>query len=114
MNIEGWPDTDPYPYRHVGIFTEPDEPKVDCDYVARDKEYAKTAIVDEIGDYAYIMRYPWQLINEQAREIKELKEHIKWLKNVGGEHLNQACGYDILFRYMAFDKRKAKAKRDRE
>lgn len=109
--IEGWPDSAPYPYRHVGTFAEPKESEVDCDYVARDKEYAKTAIVDEIGDYAYIMRCPWKLINEQARKIKDLEEHIKWLMNVGGEKLNMACGFDIFFRDMIIEKRKTKAKK---
>ena len=110
-NIEGWPDSDPYPFRGLGDWPPVQKEETDCDFVARDKDYAKTAIVEEIGDYAYIMKYPWQLINEQARKIKDLEEHIQWLKNVGGERLNMACGWDIFCRDMVIKQRNVTAKK---
>ncbi len=108
-NIEGWPLTDPYPYRDSKW--PPSEKMVDCGFVTRDKEYAKTANIEEMGDYAYIMRPVWQLVNEQTQEIKELKDHIQWLKNVGGEHLNMACGVDIICRDMVIKKQREKEER---
>ena len=109
-NPKGWPDTDPYPYRNVSKdFTAPEE-LPDCDFVARDKEYAKTAVVEELGDYSYILKLAWQQINELSQEVKDLKDHIQWLNNVGGERLNMACGIDIVCRDMVIAKRKEKAK----
>lgn len=100
---EGWPDTDPYPYRN----SLPEEAP-DCGFVVRDKEYAKTANVEEMGDYAYIMQPAWRHINELTQKIKELKDHIQWLKNVGGEDLNMACGVDTLCRGLALKKAEKK------
>jgi len=104
--IEGWPLTDPYPFRGFGIWPPQEKKETDCDFVAHDKEYAKTAIVEEIGDYAYIMKPAWRFINEQAQKIKDLQEHIQWLNNVGGERLSIACGVDIVCREMALAKAK--------
>lgn len=102
-NPEGWPLTDPYPFRDKDYSAE----IPDCDFVVRDKEYAKTANVEEIGDYPYIMKSVWKYINELYQEVQDLKDHIKWLKNTGGEHLNFACGVDIFCRDLAIkNKRK--------
>ena len=107
--IEGWPDSDPYPFRGLGDWPPVQKEEIDCDFVARDKDYAKTAIVEELGDYAYILQPAWRRINEQTQKIKDLEEHIQWLKNVGGERLNMACGIDIICRDMVIKQRNAKA-----
>lgn len=101
--IKGWPLNDPYPYRDR-TYSEPP----DCNYVKRDKEYAKTANIDEMGSYKYIMRPAWQYINELSQKVQELEDHIKWLKNIGGENLNFACGVDIMCREMAIKKSQSK------
>lgn len=97
--IKGWPDTDPYPFRNLGKPLGEDE---DCDFVKRDKEYAKTA---EIDDYAYIMAAAWKEMNYLSRKLREAEARIKWLNNVGGENLNLACGFDIFFRDRILEKR---------
>jgi len=105
-NPEGWPDTDPYPFRDLkSLHKEPP----DCPFVAADKEYAKEVKVEELGDYAYIMRVAWQNLNELYKKNQQLEDHIKWLNNVGGERLNTACGIDILCRDMVIEKRKKQA-----
>lgn len=106
--IEGWPLTDPYPFRDSEKPPSTEEVP-DCDFVASDKKYAESAKVEEIGDYSYIMKRPWEYINELHQKVQNLKEHIQWLENVGGERLNMACGIDILCRGLAKKKAEEKA-----
>lgn len=100
-NPEGWPLTDPYPFRGLKF---PPKEVPDCDFVTRDKEYAKGVKVEELGDYSYILCRPWQYINELHQKVQDLEEHIQWLINVGGERLNFACGIDIVCRELVIKK----------
>lgn len=102
---KGRPLTDPYPFRSVSTWPPQEKKEADCDYVALDKKYAKTANVEEMGDYTYIMKPAWQHINELTQKNKDLEEHIQWLNNVGGERLNMACGIDIMCRDMVLAKK---------
>jgi len=105
-NPEGWPLTDPYPFRGLDtdfelVITEPP----DCPFVVCDKKYVKEANADEIGNYALIVKPAWQRLNKLYQEVQELKDHIKWLENVGGEHLTFACGIDVVRRGLVIKKR---------
>lgn len=97
-DIEGWPDTDPYPFRgHDDAWSPSDEEKPDCEFVRLDKEIDDN---DE-PDYKYRLGLAWDKINSLHKELQQAKDHIKWLNNVGGEKLNMACGIDIFCRDWA-------------
>lgn len=105
MDIKGWPDTDPYPYRGLdGPFRCAPKPP-DTTFVTHHKEYVSEE-APEVDDRGYYLRLAWDEINRLAVELQQAKDHIQWLKNTGGEQLNMACGIDILCR--GFDKKKEK------
>lgn len=106
---KGWPDTDPYPFRDVPEDFNALKEVADCIYVTCDKKYAKSADLEEPSNYSYTMERHWKHINELTQKIKDLEGHIQWLKNIGGERLNLACGIDIVCRDMVIAKRKDKA-----
>lgn len=106
-NPKGWPLTDPYPFRD-SEWPPSEKKEVDCGFVARDKECAKDVKVEELGDYSYILSPAWRYINELYQKVQDLKEHIQWLNNIGGERLNMACGIDITYRELFLEKQKEK------
>jgi len=111
---EGWPETDPYPFRDTAKLLSDDNE--DCDFVKNDKEYAKTVTMADFEgfDYAFVMKGAWSQINYLTRKLKKAENHIKWLDNVGGERLSVACGFDIAAREMVKQKREECKKKESE
>ncbi len=101
--IEGWPLTDPYPFRGQEAWPPVDTEKVDCEFVRQHK----VSVEKEEGDeYEYYLDLAWAQINVLQEELQQGKNRIKWLENVGGERLQMACGADIMCRMMVADKTK--------
>lgn len=106
MSIDGWPDTDPYPYRGLDKPFRCAEKPQDVYFVSQQKSYVSED-PPEVDDRGYYLRLAWDEINRLSVELQQAKDHVAWLKNVGGEQLNAACGIDILCRGL--DKEKIKA-----
>ncbi len=112
MNIAGWPDTDPYPYRELDGKNLFGKDEFDCFWVAiwkLHKAQSISAYGEEEEDCKYDLERAYEKINSLNRELNQEKARVKWLVNVGGEQLRLATGIDIVCRDMCKEREQVNA-----